>query len=148
MRLLARLDDTALAQHRDGVVLAATGAHAGLRAAVRPLVARLAATDEAFAIRLRDVADGRLLPLWSRSKAMLPTWSRCSSRPCRKLRPAWTMVDALAPAAGARRRRSHALGAKLLESRDPSRLSIREQLARLGNHPFAAVRRFALGMPC
>ena len=32
---------------------------------------------------------------------------------------------------------------KLLESRDASRFSVR-QLARLGNHPFAAVRRFAL----
>src|SRR5262249_30338487 len=45
MSLLARLDDAELAHYRDGVAVAATGAHAALRAAARPLLARLAATD-------------------------------------------------------------------------------------------------------
>ena len=49
---------------------------------------------------------------------------------------------AVATAAGARGRRAHD-GRKAAESRDPQRFSVR-QLARLGNHSLAAVRRFVL----
>lgn len=141
MRLLARLDDTALAQHRDGVVLAATGAHAGLRAAARPLVARLAATDEAFAIRLRDALMAgffRSEPVEGHAADMVTLFVEALPQAAAGIDDGtlWRLLQARA--AGARM-----LGAKLLESRDPSHLSIR-QLARLGNHPFAAVRRFAL----
>lgn len=141
MSLLARLDDAALAEHRDRIVVAATGAHAGLRAAARPLLARLAAIDEAFAVRLRDLLMAfvfRAEPVEGHAADMVTLFTAA-------LPPAVAAVDdgtlwrlLQARAAGARM-----LGAKLLESRDPSHFSVR-QLARLGNHSFAAVRRFVL----
>lgn len=141
MSLLARLDDAALAQHRDGIALAATGAHTGLRAAARPLVARLAATDEAFAIRLRDALMAgffRTEPVEGHAADMVTLFVEALPQAAAAIDDGtlWRLLQARA--AGARM-----LGAKLLESRDASRFSVR-QLARLGNHSFAAVRRFAL----
>ncbi|WP_050421675.1 hypothetical protein [Bradyrhizobium tropiciagri] len=141
MSLLARLDDAALAQHRDGIVLAATGDHARLRAAARPLVARLAASDEAFAIRLRDMLMAgffRAEPIEGHAADMVTLFVEALPQAATAIDDGtlWRLLQARA--AGARM-----LGAKLLESRAPARFSVR-QLARLGNHPFAAVRRFAL----
>jgi hypothetical protein len=141
MALLARLDDAALARHLEGVTLAATGAHAGLRAAARPLVARLAATDEAYAIRLRDMLIAgffRAEPIEGHAADMVTLFADALPQAAAAIDDGtlWRLLQARA--AGARM-----MGAKLLESRDPSRFSVR-QLARLGNHPFAAVRRFAL----
>jgi hypothetical protein len=141
MALLARLDDAALAQHRDGITLAATGAHAGLRAAARPLVARLAATDEAYAIRLRDMLMAgffRAEPVEGHAADMVTLFADALPQAAAAIDDGtlWRLLQARA--SGAR-----LMGAKLLERRDPQRFSVR-QLARLGNHPFAAVRRFAL----
>jgi hypothetical protein len=141
MILLARLDDAALAQHRDGITLAATGAHAGLRAAARPLVARLAATDDDFAIRLRDKLMAgffRADPVEGHAADMVTLFADALPQAAAAIDDGtlWRLLQARA--GGARM-----MGAKLLESRDPQRFSVR-QLARLGNHPFAAVRRFAL----
>lgn len=141
MALLARLDDAALAEHRDGITLAATGAHAGLRAAARPLVARLAATDEAYAIRLRDMLMAgffRAEPVEGHAADMVTLFAEALPQAAAAVDDGtlWRLLQARA--SGARM-----MGAKLLESRDPQRFSVR-QLARLGNHPFAAVRRFAL----
>lgn len=141
MSLLARLDDHALADHRDGIILAATGAHAGLRAAARPLVARLAATDESLAIRLRDMLMAFLFraePAEGHAADMVTLFTTALPQAATAVDDGtlWRLLQARA--AGARM-----LGAKLLESRDAQRFSIR-QLARLGNHPFVAVRRFVL----
>jgi len=141
MALLARLDDAALAEHRDGITLAATGAHAGLRAAARPLVARLATTDEEFAVRLRDMLMAgffRAEPVEGHAADMVMLFADALPQAAAALDDGtlWRLLQARA--GGARM-----MGAKLLESRDASRFSVR-QLARLGNHPFAAVRRFAL----
>jgi len=141
MSLLARLDDAALARHRDSIVLAATGAHAGLRAAARPLIARLAATDEVFATQLRDTLMAgffRTEPVEGHAADMVALFVDALPQAAAVIDDGtlWRLLQARAT--GARM-----LGTKLLESRDPSRFSIR-QLARLGNHPFAAVRRFAL----
>jgi hypothetical protein len=140
MSLLARLDDAALAEHRDRIVVAATGAHAGLRAAARPLLARVAATDEAFAIRLRDLLMAfvfRAEPVEGHAADMVTLFTA--------LPPATADVDdgTLWRLLQARATGARMLGAKLLESRDPRHFSVR-QLARLGNHSFAAVRRFVL----
>ena len=141
MALLARLDDAALAQHRDGITLAATGAHGGLRAAARPLVARLAAADEAYAIRLRDMLMAgffRAEPVEGHAVDMVALFAEALPQEAAAIDDGtlWRLLQARA--GGARM-----MGAKLLESRDPQCFSIR-QLARLGNHPFAAVRLFAL----
>ncbi|WP_249140499.1 MULTISPECIES: hypothetical protein [Bradyrhizobium] len=141
MTLLARLDDATLAHHRDGISLAATGAHAGLRAAARRLIARLAATDEAFAVQLRDTLMAgffRAEPIEGHAADMVTLFVDALPQAAAAIDDGtlWRLLQARA--AGARM-----LGAKLLESRDPSRFSVR-QLARLGNHSFAAVRRFAL----
>lgn len=141
MALLARLDDSELAQHRDGITLAATGAHAGLRAAARPLVTRLAATDHDFAIHLRDVLMAgffRADPIEGHAADMVTLFVDALPRAAAAIDDGtlWRLLQARAN--GARM-----MGAKLLQSREPQRFSVR-QLARLGNHPFAAVRRFAL----
>ncbi|WP_249136394.1 hypothetical protein [Bradyrhizobium tropiciagri] len=141
MRMLARLEDAALADHRDSIVLAATGAHAGLRAAARPLVTRLAASDEAFAIRLRDMLMAgffRTEPVEGHAADMVALFAEALPQSAAAIDDGtlWRLLQARAT--GARM-----LGAKLLESRDASHFSVR-QLARLGNHSFATVRRFAL----
>jgi hypothetical protein len=141
MALLARLDDTALAGHRDGITLAATGTHGGLRAAARPLVVRLAAADEAYAIRLRDMLMAGLFraePVEGHAADMVALFAEALPEAAAAIDDGtlWRLLQARA--SGARM-----LGAKLLPSREPQRFSVR-QLARLGNHPFAAVRRFAL----
>jgi cellulose synthase operon protein C len=141
MTLLARLDDAALAHHRDGITLAATGAHAGLRTAARPLVARIAANDEAYAVQLRDMLMAgffRAEPVERHAADMVTLFADALPQAAAAIDEGtlWRLLQARA--AGARM-----MGAKLLESRAASRFSIR-QLARLGNHSFAAVRRFAL----
>lgn len=141
MALLARLDDDALAQHLEGITLAATGAHAGLRKAARPLVARLAATDEAYAVRLRDMLMAgffRAEPVEGHAADMVALFAEALPQAAAAIDDGtlWRLLQARA--GGARM-----MSAKLLESRDPQRFSVR-QLARLGNHPFAAVRRFVL----
>ncbi|MGJ4886738.1 hypothetical protein ACQR1Y_01005 [Bradyrhizobium sp. HKCCYLRH3099] len=141
MSLLGRLDDAALAEHRDGIVLAATGTHAGLRAAARPLLARLAAADSAFAMRVRDLLMAILFrsePVEGHAVDMVALFTTA-------LPPAAADVDdgTLWRLLQARATGARMLGAKLLGSRDPAQFSVR-QLARLGNHALVAVRRFVL----
>ncbi|CCD95800.1 conserved hypothetical protein [Bradyrhizobium sp. ORS 375] len=141
MSLLGRLDDAALAEHRDGVVLAATGSHAGLRAAARPLLARLAAADAAFAVRVRDLLMAILFrtePVEGHAADMVALFTA-------SLPPAAADIDdgTLWRLLQARAMGARMLGARLLQSRDPAQFSVR-QLARLGNHALATVRRFVL----
>lgn len=141
MSLLGRLDSAALAAYGGDIVLAAVGDDARLRAAARPLVVRLAAADETFAIRLRDLlmtSFFRAEPTEGHAADMVQLFVESLPQATAAIDDStlWRLLQARAT--GAR-----LFGAKILENSSPSRLSVR-QLARLGNHPFAAVRRFAL----
>lgn len=141
MRLLARLEDAELEAQSQTILAAATGAHADLRAAARPLVARLAVHNRGFAEALRDrlidglfraePSDGHAADMVELFAASLPDFLTGIDTST-----LWRLLQARAK--GAR-----LLGTRAITQSDASRFSVK-QLARLGNHPFAAVRAFAL----
>lgn len=141
MILLGRLDPASLADHQQTVLLAATSTHADLRAAARPLVVRLATANADFAAQLRDILMTALFhaePAEGHAADMVRLFVDSLPQALAAIDTGtlWRLLQAKAN--GAR-----FLGTRVLETSDPARLSVK-QIARLGNHPFAAVRRWAL----
>jgi cellulose synthase operon protein C len=141
MSLLARLDEAGLVRHDQTVLAAATSEHADLRAAARPLMARLAEQNGDFAASLRD----RLMAVLFQAEPSEGYAADMVELFAASLRDALASFDTStlwrllqAKAKGAR-----LLGSLALQQTDPARFSVR-QIARLGNHAFAAVRRWAV----
>jgi len=141
MRLLGRLDTPALVVHHDSILAAALSEHADLRLAARPLAVRLGREDTGFAALLRDhlmtvlfhaePAEGHGADMASLFAESLPEVFASLDRGT-----LWRLLQAKAK--GAR-----LLGVRALETAAAGELSVR-QIARLGNHPYAAARRFAI----
>jgi len=141
VRLLARLPAEKLAARAAQIRAAALDTDAESRAAARPLVTRLAASDAAFATNLFDEAfallfradpsDGYGADL---AKLLIESLPEFGAR--LDAGTLWRLLQA--KATGARH-----YGAHLLETRSDKDFSVK-QLARLGAHPYARVRVFAL----
>ncbi|ACL58062.1 hypothetical protein [Methylobacterium nodulans] len=139
--LFGRLDDAALAGHAPLIVAFATAPSPGLRRAARPLVARLAARDPALAERLSRALIDSLFR--SGPDETYPVDTVALLREAMPDRIAaldagmlWRLLQARA--AGAR-----LLGSTELPNRPFGIFSVR-QIARLGGHPHAAARHWAL----
>ena len=141
MRLLDRLDTASLSAHHDTILVAALSGHSDLRVAARPLAVRLAAADATFAELLRDTlmttlfhaepAEGHAADMVQLFVESLPQAFATLDRGT-----LWRLLQAKAK--GAR-----LLGVRALETAAASELSVK-QVARLGNHPYATVRHWAI----
>ena len=141
VRLLGRLNDTALASRSEQVRAAALDHDAQVRTAARPLVARLAPIDAAFRQAMFDAVlqtAFRTEPTegFARDAAELAgdhLGTECDALDSGTM---WRLLQSKASGAGF-------LGARILVSRASPSFSVR-QIARLGAHPFAQVRGWAL----
>lgn len=139
--LLARLDDARLGPCADRIVAFASGPGSAVRQAARPLVARLAAADPGLAPRLARELIGSLFraaPDDAYAVDVVALLREALPGECAALDDGtlWRLLQARAD--GARR-----LGAALLPDRRAEALSVR-QIARLGGHPYRAVRDWAM----
>jgi len=141
MHLLGRLDTASLSAHHETILAAALSEYPDLRVAARPLAVRLATADTGFAERLRDTlmtvlfhaepAEGHAADMVQLFVESLPQAFATLDRGT-----LWRLLQAKAK--GAR-----LLGARALGTAAASELSVK-QIARLGNHPYAAVRHWAI----
>ena len=141
LRLFGRLDDAALAGHSPLVVAFATAPATELRRAARPLVVRLAAQDASLAERLaRELIDQlfRAAPDDAFATDVVALLREATPAQVSALDPGmlWRLLQARAKGAPL-------LGSTELPNRPFSTFSVR-QIARLGNHPHLAARRWAL----
>lgn len=139
--LLARLDDARLGPYAERIVAFASGPGSAVRQAARPLVARLAAADPGLAPRLARELIGSLFraaPDDAYAADVVALLREALPGECAALDDGtlWRLLQARAD--GARR-----LGAALLPDRRPAAFSVR-QIARLGGHPYRAVRDWAM----
>ncbi|WP_448953643.1 hypothetical protein [Labrys neptuniae] len=141
MRLLARLDEAGLEARSSTILAAATSEHADLRAAARPLVARLAAQSAGFAEMLRD----HLLDTLFRAEPSEGYAADMVELFATSLPDFLTGIDTstLWRLLQARAKGARLLGTRALMRSEASRFSVK-QVARLGNHAYAAVRAFAM----
>lgn len=139
--LLARSDAARLAE-RAGLVLAlASGPSPVLRAAARPVVRRLVAADPGLAERLaRELIDSlfRTAPddAYAADTVALLTEAMPGALAALNAGTLWRLTQARAGGA-------QLLGATVLAGRSPASFSVR-QIARLGAHAHAAVRRWTM----
>jgi hypothetical protein len=141
VRLLARLDDNALQARGEQVRAAALDLDALVRAAARPLVTRLASIDMTFRQAMFDAVlqtAFRTEPAEGFARDVADLAGDCLGAECGALDSGtlWRLLQSKAKGAGF-------LGARILLSRPPPSFSVR-QIARLGAHPFAQVRQWAL----
>ncbi|WP_232627707.1 hypothetical protein [Methylobacterium sp. Leaf118] len=141
LRLLASAADARLAAQADVVLALANGPSPVLRIAARPLVVRLAAADPGLAERLAgDLIASlfRTAPDATADADTVALLTEAMPGALAALDPGtlWRLLQAKAK--GAQR-----LGATLLPGRAPDAFSVR-QIARLGGHAHAAVRRWAM----
>ena len=141
LRLFGRLDDEALGRHAELVVAFATASSSDLRRAARPLVVRLAARDHALADRLaKELVDQlfRAAPDDAYPGDVVNLLREATPNQIAALDAGtlWRLLQARAKGA-------QLLGSTELPNRPFSTFSVR-QIARLGNHPHEAARRWAL----
>jgi hypothetical protein len=139
--LLNQLDDDALSARVFLVLSFATAASAEVREAARPLIVRLAG-------RFPKMADDLTQRLIATLFRTAPDEDYVSNTVALLYEAMAPQLDALDPPVvwrllQAKAKGAQMLGARLLGQRSPTQFSVR-QIARLGNHPQASVRQWAM----